>query len=451
MITLLTFLVSAMFSLFNLKWDEGILTFFDLLSIFNLNPQVFRPECISPVGYYSNFMIMFFIPAFYFVFSFLPLFGWFVCFRFIRQSIFTKINFVKVIQWTVNSYFSVIIVHGYIALSTWTLTFYTCDSYGEYLDQIPKDSSARSPRHLWYSSQICSTDSSAFGGYLIFFYVGLGVYVLGVPFVSLVLWYWLVGVSRWRARTKLKSNEEKEAEKSKELLEGIGISSPNETSPNKTELTVDPSDPDDESKINQLANELKNSMASVIVEGRFSPKVIVGFEASEGIIRTFGSVYHRYRPSRFWWELIILIRKLGVVLCFAYLEQQPVIAVVLSSLVILFSLIMNLYFQPYRKHTSNILESVLLLIQYCMLVLSLMFYASQYSDGLPFVGYSSAVTTTIVTFITIGLIISVIVLVLEMLYEFRRTWYLPTRERMRELAMKNRARNIMKKLKILLY
>ncbi len=431
-----------MFSLFNLQWDQSLLTFFDLLSIFNLNPQVFRPECVSPIGYFGKFMIIFWIPAMYAAFSIFPIMGWFICCKFFRQTIFTKDRFFKMVQWTIASYLGVTILQGYIALSSWTLSFYTCDTYGDMLTALPADSIDRNPRHLWHSSQICSTASGSFSGMLIFFYIGLGVYVLGIPLVTLVIWYWFVSVSRWRARKALASKEKTEEKDAKELFDQMGISP---TSPN-TISDVPQSPEEEQNRVNQLANELKKGVSS-FVEGTVTRKIVLGFEARESVTRIFGVLYNRYRPTRYWWEIFVFLRKIGVVLCYSFLEQQPVVAVVLSSFVILASLVMNLYFQPYRKFTSNILESFLLLMQYCMLVLGLMFYASQYMDGLPLVGYSDSITSVIVIFVTLGIIVGVIIVIIEMIYEFRRTLYVPLRERMKELAMKNRAKKVMLKLR----
>jgi hypothetical protein len=313
----------------------------------------------------------------------------------------------------------------------------------------------RISRHLWNTDQLCSTSNGTFAGMLIFFWVGLGVYVLGVPIGGLIAWYVIIGMSRWRARRNLLAKTKEDNADAEKVFGELGLSP---TSADKgTKLPTSPESPDnlaeeekkEKNRILSIARELKNNTTSLLVEGRLleNEPVVVGIEAHSGTIRVFGSLYHRYRPRRFYWEIFVVVRKLLIVICYAYLQQQPVVAVVCSSFVILWALVMQLYFQPYRKATSNILEALLLLFQYIMLILGLMFYASQQGDGIPIVGTSTGVTTTVVVFITIGIIVGVVFLVLESLYEFRRTLYVPIRERMKEQAFMNRAEHAMKVLR----
>jgi hypothetical protein len=397
---------------------------------------------------------MFFVPAMYLVTSLIPLFLWMVCCKFVRQPFMTKDRFLNYIQWTINSWLSFLVIQGYIAFSSWTLAYYSCDSYGQLLTNYPSGDENRVSRHLWNTDKICSASSGQFAGLLIFFWVGLGVYVLGVPIAGLIAWYVIVNLSRWRARKRLVLRKKENDEDAEKVYGELGLSPTDGDSkpkiPQASPVSPDVASEDqaEKSRIERLAQELKNSTTSLLVEGRYAQEpVVVGIEAHSGAIRTFGVLYHRYRPRRFWWELIVVIRKLLIVICFAYLEQQPIVAVVMSSFVILTALILQLYFQPYRKHTSNILEALLLLIQYIMLILGLMFYASQDYDGIPLVGYSSAVTTSVVIFITVGICIGVFFLVLETLYEFRSNLYVPIREKMKEKAFLNRAEHALKVLR----
>jgi len=457
--------ICALFNMFSLKWSDHLQTFFDLLSLTNLNIQLFRPECVTPqVGYFAKFMVIIFIPAMYFVVSFIPLIVSILCMKFCKMPYFTRKRFVRLLSWTINSWFSFCIVQGYVMLSSWTLAFYSCDNYGKLLTNLPAED--KMSRHLWHSNEICSSDNRAFGGYLFMFWVGLGVYVLGIPLVTLALWYLLVGFSRWRARRALRSQDKKDVKINHDILGIIGLgSSTGDMTSNKPSAQVkqeatkatspdasttgSPSNSveDDEKQktdlLNKLSREIRLSTTSLLVEGRTTIPIVSGLEARKDIIRMFGSFYHRYRPRHFYWELFVFLRKILIVLCFAYLEERPVVAVVLSSFVLLFALVLHLHFQPYRKHTSNILESLLLMFQYCMLVLGLMYYAADDSDGVESTGYSSAVTTVVTVFIILGLSIGAFVFVLEMIYEFRRTYYVPIREKMKDQAFRNRAKNVL--------
>jgi hypothetical protein len=186
--------------------------------------------------------------------------------------------------------------------------------------------------------------------------------------------------------------------------------------------------------VDQKAEEIKNSINSLLVEGRHKVAVTPGVEAKEYFIRTFGCLYHRYRPRRFFWEAIVLLRKFFIILCFAFLQQRPVIAVVISSMVTVAALILQLYFQPFRKHTSNLLETILLLLQYGLLILGLMFYAS--GDAIIAAGYHIIIEVIVLIAMVFGIIFGAIVLALELMYEFRRFFYLPRKER-RKLAFQS--------------
>ncbi|KAL0482686.1 hypothetical protein AKO1_014373 [Acrasis kona] len=457
--------ICALFNMFSLKWSDSLQTFFDLLSLSNLNVQLFRPECVTPVGYFAKFMIIIFIPVMYFVVSFVPLITSILCMKFCKMPYFTRKRFVRLLSWTINSWFCFCIIQGYIMLSSWTLSFYSCDNYGKLLTNLPAES--KMSRHLWHSSEVCDSNDRAFGGYLFMFWVGLGVYTLGIPFGTLFLWYLLVGLSRWRARRALRSQEKADVKTNSDILGviGLGLSStgdltsnkpaaqqqqtkPTSPDPSSTGSPAETKEEDDKQKkdlLNKLSREIRLSTTSLLVEGRISVPIVSGLENRKDVIRMFGSFYHRYRPRHFYWEVFVVLRKILIVLCFAYLEERPVVAVVLSSFVLLFALVLHLYFQPYRKHTSNILESLLLVFQYCMLVLGLMYYAADGvdADGATSTGYSTAVTTVVTVFIILGLCIGAFVLALELLYEFRRTYYVPIREKMKDQAFRNRAKNVL--------
>ncbi len=300
--------ICALFNMFSLKWTDSLQTFFDLLSIFNLNIQLFRPECITRVGYFSKFMVMIFIPAIYFVFSFIPLTVSFLCFKWCKMPYFTRKRFVRLISWTINSWFASIILQGYIALSSWTLAFYSCDSYGKLLTNLDED--AQRSRHLWHSDEVCDSSNRAFGGYLFMFWVGLGVYVLGVPIATFILWYLLVGVSRWRARRQKNAQEKSHAQNTNDVLEMIGLgekkSEPTDSvsPPTSPPISPEPVSPDsappvpeqEAAVLKRLTEEIKLSTTALLVEGRMTSQAIVqGGEARRDVIRMFGSFYHRYR------------------------------------------------------------------------------------------------------------------------------------------------------------
>jgi hypothetical protein len=421
---------SALFTIFNLKWTDALLGFFDFLSVYNLNVQLVRPECTtSAFSYYPHFMVTIFLPIIYFLVSLLILLGAFALWAILRKKLGNS-WFKKFLQWTVSSWFSTLLLQGYVILASWTLAFYSCEDYStfyHYYDQARK--------HLWYTIQSCDYRNEEFNKFAGFFWTAFAFYVIGIPIVTLTVFYIIVWVTRWKNARLVKATQEEHAQQRRNLLD---------TPVNSTEEIQSPQSPQEEElrsvpqttqeKISSKAEEIHTSLNTLIVEGRHKVKMTPGIEAKESMIRTFGCLYHRYRPRRFFWESLVILRKLCLAIIFAYLQQKPVIAVVVASVIILISLVLHLYFQPYRKHTSNLLETLLLLLQYGLLILTLMFYAS--NDVLIALGYNTIVDVIVFIAMFVGIVAGLIVLVLELLYEFRRFWYLPRKERKR-LAMQS--------------
>jgi hypothetical protein len=142
------------------------------------------------------------------------------------------------------------------------------------------------------------------------FWVGLGVYVLGVPIATFILWYLLVGVSRWRARRQKNAQEKSHAQNTNDVLEMIGLgekkSEPTDSvsPPTSPPISPEPVSPDsappvpeqEAAVLKRLTEEIKLSTTALLVEGRMTSQAIVqGGEARRDVIRMFGSFYHRYR------------------------------------------------------------------------------------------------------------------------------------------------------------
>jgi hypothetical protein len=132
--------------------------------------------------------------------------------------------------------------------------------------------------------------------------------VLGVPIAGLIAWYVIIDLSRWRARRRLALRMKENDAYAENVYGELGLS-PTEGDAKVPEAS--PASPDvasedqaEKSHIERLAQELKDSITSLLVEGRYAQEpVVVGIEAHSGAIRTFGVLYHRHRPRRFWWVM----------------------------------------------------------------------------------------------------------------------------------------------------
>lgn len=132
------------------------------------------------------------------------------------------------------------------------------------------------------------------------------------------------------------------------------------------------------------------------------------------MIKTFGSIYGHFKDHLYFWEIFILLRKFLLAICFAYLPKYPSIGAVLSSFIILISLVIQLRFAPYRNNSSNVLETLLLLIQYFILIFSLMVYAADTSDS--HLSYEDIISILIISFATLGILLGVITIIFEIIY-----------------------------------
>lgn len=136
------------------------------------------------------------------------------------------------------------------------------------------------------------------------------------------------------------------------------------------------------------------------------------------MLKTFGSLYGHFKDKFYFWEIFILLRKFLLAILFAYLPKFPSVGAVLSSFVILIALVIQLRFAPYRHNSSNVLETLLLLIQYFILIFSLMVYASDTSDS--HLTYAQIITILIISFATLGILLGLITIIFEIIYHLSK-------------------------------
>lgn len=156
------------------------------------------------------------------------------------------------------------------------------------------------------------------------------------------------------------------------------------------------------------------AVTNVILEKK-SPKHALSIHPI--IKKTIGSIYNRFASGFYFWEILIMARKVFLVIAFAFLARWPTVGAVLSSFVILIALILQLRFNPYKHRTSNILETILLLIQYFILIFSLMIYSADLT-GLD-ISYDVIISLLHIGLVAVGIFFGIAFFIIEII------WYLP--------------------------
>ncbi|KAJ3445328.1 g protein-coupled receptor-related [Anaeramoeba flamelloides] len=98
----------------------------------------------------------------------------------------------------------------------------------------------------------------------------------------------------------------------------------------------------------------------------------------------FGLLCTRYNKNFFFWEIVIMIRKLFLVILQIYLYNYTVLQLIAMILILLLALIIQFRFKPYIESRHNFLESILLFISNVILFAGLGFYSNEldlYNDN----------------------------------------------------------------------
>ncbi|KAJ6249788.1 insulin-like growth factor binding protein [Anaeramoeba flamelloides] len=91
----------------------------------------------------------------------------------------------------------------------------------------------------------------------------------------------------------------------------------------------------------------------------------------------FGLLCTRYNKNFFFWEIVIMIRKLFLVISQIYLYNYTVLQLIAMILILLLALIIQFRFKPYIESRHNFLESILLFISNVILFAGLVFYSNE--------------------------------------------------------------------------
>lgn len=76
--------------------------------------------------------------------------------------------------------------------------------------------------------------------------------------------------------------------------------------------------------------------------------------------RRFGAVVGKYKPAFAWWEPLIMVRKLAIVLCKVMFTSIPILQAIMALSVICVSTALHIHFHPMLERKINFLETVLL-------------------------------------------------------------------------------------------
>lgn len=318
----ISFLACALFPRFHLNWPQSVLVFFYILSGSNLNIELIRPECAgNGFSYFAKFMFMICIPIIFIITSLLHV-AIASCITAIPK--FRNVpRYLSYLQYVLGGFVSFLIA-CYVMQARWTLDLFACDQAHPSLPTT----------HAVYTEMLCSNQDPQFITFQVFAWISIAGWLIGVP-VLIILFSVIIYATRFRNSRNPAAIDNQSAAQQIE---------------------------DDEYDAAPATKDAKEV-------SKFSFLVVPGIEVFPSMQRIFGSIYGKYRVKHVYWEIIIMLRKILIVLATIFLTRFPVIATVVVSFIILSALVLHMAVRPYRKISTNMLEGVLLLVQYLMLIL----------------------------------------------------------------------------------
>merc|ERR1711916_220743 len=81
-------------------------------------------------------------------------------------------------------------------------------------------------------------------------------------------------------------------------------------------------------------------------------------------VRGIEILFYRYRPEFYYWELVVLGRKVAVVAVFLFLSGADYVVAMIACLVVVMAvaLVAQLWAQPYAERRHNRIEVALMII-----------------------------------------------------------------------------------------
>lgn len=128
-------------------------------------------------------------------------------------------------------------------------------------------------------------------------------------------------------------------------------------------------------------------------------------------MKRFGPLYQKYNDNARWWEAIILLRKL-VLVVFSLFFTNYVVAKALGLVcLITLAFVLQRNKMPYRFRFNNFLESILLLAQLVLLLAGMLFYSNSINNA-----ESIFLKFAVFAVVALSLLAAVVIFAIEILY-----------------------------------
>ncbi|KAL9643283.1 hypothetical protein ABK040_014739 [Willaertia magna] len=120
----------------------------------------------------------------------------------------------------------------------------------------------------------------------------------------------------------------------------------------------------------------------------------------------FRFLFIRFRSGRLYWEIVIILRKLLISAAIIFFSNWPILVVLFTMFVIFISFILQTHHVPYRRVFHNVMEYIVLLSTEFLLFSGLLFYVDQFPDSwnADALGYL-CILTVIISTVVIGILI----------------------------------------------
>jgi len=120
----------------------------------------------------------------------------------------------------------------------------------------------------------------------------------------------------------------------------------------------------------------------------------------------FGYIYSRYKTKYFWWFVLEMARKFGIILALVFFTANPANQVVFFFVVCITYMALQVFFLPCKLSTSNILEILLNYVIVSMIFFGAVFYTGHLPTDLP-------LTVVAVLWVVIALVFAAIASFIE--------------------------------------
>jgi hypothetical protein len=119
----------------------------------------------------------------------------------------------------------------------------------------------------------------------------------------------------------------------------------------------------------------------------------------------FQYVFRRFQKRYFYYEFLVLARKLALSVLYVFLE--PILVIIFAILIMIFALLVHLYAMPYRMKFHNIIDYIVLMATLLILFHGLLFYINQFPT--PWLARFAEVLANIIFYAASFIVIAMII------------------------------------------